>query len=119
MDREALQLMLRDGGSVAQICSESLSRGAEFQIWPEVTPASRIISIYTRRERTLRRTGQPSLGFESAVEDLRMYSGENLILGYVNDRRGGGYYFQLFLDADLESVVACLGVRQSSTVAND
>ncbi|WP_324789133.1 hypothetical protein [Streptomyces sp. H51] len=113
MERETLQRLLRTGGHVAQQCADALAQGAEFELWPDRAPKMRLVSLYARRERTLQKTGQPSIGFTAAVEDLRAYPGEILLTGYVDDRPNDGYHFQIFTDPSMETLIACLGVRPS------
>lgn len=114
MERAELQQLFGDN-PVEALCREALENGACFEIWDEETPASRVASIYARRERRASNTGQPSIGFPEAVQSLKQYAGEYLRIGYVDARPLGGYYMQVFLNSDGTKVVACLGVRPSST----
>jgi hypothetical protein len=112
--REELVLLLESHeGAPARLCADALRRNAPFEVWDAVTDRQEVASIYSRRERHSRRTQQPSIGFASAVRALKDYTGVGLRIGYVNDRVGDGFYFQLFLDAEATRVVACLGVRPS------
>jgi hypothetical protein len=117
VERKELERLLRTGDREAELlCAEALSRGATFTVWEETTEADRVTAIYTRRERRARKAGQPSLGFPEAVADLRAYTGERVLIGYVDDRPQNGFYFQLFLDPEATQVIACLGVRPTAQV---
>jgi hypothetical protein len=113
MNRQELADLLVGSSQAFTLCRSALIGGAEFKVWSEATSTPSLVSIYSRRMRTIGRTGQPSIGLEDAVVDLRARVESELCLGYVDNRPGGGYYFQLFLNTDLTQVVACLGVRSS------
>ncbi|PRX97987.1 hypothetical protein CLV72_105340 [Allonocardiopsis opalescens] len=88
----------------------ALSAGATYQVWPETVPVQGLLSVYARRERSVRRSGQNSIGFAEAVSDLRDYRGSDVLIGFIDDRKRGGYYFQLFVEPAFARIVACLGV---------
>ncbi|WP_139238320.1 hypothetical protein [Streptomyces aidingensis] len=111
MERSRLAQLLAGADEVRVLSRTALVEGADYDIWPEAVETKRLISIYERRERGTRRSGQPSLGFGEALDALRAYSGAGLAMGFIDDRRGSGYYFQLFLDPETRSVVACIGVK--------
>lgn len=113
MDRELLAGLLEGDGEAFLLCRSALIAGAEFKVWSEGTSSASLVSIYSRRMRTIDRTGQPSVGVDGAVADLRVCAETELAIGYVDDRPAGGYYFQIFLTPGLEKVVTCLGVRSS------
>ncbi|KUN33679.1 hypothetical protein AQJ30_32745 [Streptomyces longwoodensis] len=75
----------------------------------------RLVGIYGRRERIAQRSGQPSIGFDRALEELRTFSGPELALGFIDDRGRGGFYFQLFFDPATMSVVTCFGIKPSTS----
>lgn len=97
------------------LCHAALRAGALFEIYEGATDRTRLLSIYRRRWRNAERAGQPSTGFLQALTDMENFNGEALILGYVDNRDRGGYYFQLFLSPDSNCLVACLGVKPSHT----
>lgn len=100
---------------VFRLCRSALMTGAEFEVWGEPKATQELVSIYARRMRVMMRTGQPSIGVLEAVADLKGCAAPELLIGYVDDRSTGGYYFQVFLDPGSEKVVSCLGVRPSAT----
>ncbi|WP_139140788.1 hypothetical protein [Streptomyces abyssalis] len=115
MNREELRLMLvSHGDEPASRCAEALASGSPFTVWEETTDTNRVASIYARREKHNRRIQQPSIGFTQAMHALKEFDEEELRIGYVDDRERGGFYFQLFLDAEAIKVIACLGVRPSA-----
>lgn len=111
VERSRLIQLLAGDGEVRLLSRSALSAGAEYEVWPEAVPAQRLLAVYERRERSVRRSGQSSIGFSDALDALRTYGGPELSIGFIDDRSRGGYYFQLFMEVDLEAVVACLGVE--------
>ncbi|GGS22547.1 hypothetical protein GCM10010171_14230 [Actinokineospora fastidiosa] len=106
-----LELFAGEDGAAA-LCYAALLRGASHEVWEGSVGQAQIASIYRRRFRGVQRVGQGSVGFAEAVRRLEEYQGGDIVLGYVDDRPSGGYYFQLFLNVDCTSVVACLGVER-------
>lgn len=113
MERSHLAQLLAGADEVRLLSRAALAAGVDYKIWPESVATQRLVSIYERRERGIRRSGQPSLGFTVALDALRSYGGAELAIGFVDDRRRGGYYFQLFLEPELSSIVACFGVKST------
>jgi hypothetical protein len=66
---------------------------------------------YRRRASYTEQVGIPTLGFSTAVQALHQYGDQPVRLGAV-DVDDPPYHFQLFLDNELTSVIACLGVDQ-------
>jgi hypothetical protein len=95
------------------LCRSALMGGAEFKIWVEPTATQELAPIYSRRMRAMNRIGQPSIGVAEAVAGLEGCEESELLIGYVDNRPEGGYYFQLFFTPSLEKVIACLGVRST------
>ncbi len=113
VERSHLAHILAGADGVRLLSRAALGAGVDYKVWPEGVATQRLISIYERRERGTRRSGQPSFGFAEALDALRAYDGAELAIGFIDDRRRGGYYFQLFLDPELGSVVACFGVKST------
>ncbi|MFI1885613.1 hypothetical protein [Streptomyces jumonjinensis] len=111
MERSHLAQLLSGADEVQVLPRAALAAGVEYEVWPEGVATQHLVSIYERRERGTRRSGQPSLGFAEALNVLRSYDGTELAIGFVDDRRRGGYYFQLFLDSKCSSIVACFGIK--------
>lgn len=111
MERSRLIRLLAGEGEVRLLSRSALSAGAAFEVWPEAVPAQRLLAVYERRRRGVLRSGQSSIGFGDAVDALRAYDGAELSIGFIDDRSRDGYYFQLFMNAELDLVVACLGVE--------
>lgn len=110
MERSRLIQLLAGEGEARLLSRSALSAGAEYEVWPEAVPVQRLLAVYERRERGTRRSGQSTIGFGDALDALRAYDGADLSIGFIDDRGRGGYYFQLFMDPELDGVVACLGV---------
>jgi len=113
MERSHLARLLAGADEVRLLSRTALGEGADYKVWPEGIATQHLVSIYERRERGTRRSGQASLGFPEALDSLRAYEGTELSIGFIDDRRRGGYYFQLFLNLELSSVVACFGVKST------
>lgn len=118
MERSQLAQLLAGAGQVRLLSRAALGEGVDYKVWPEGVATQRLVSIYERRERGTRRSGQPSLGFAEALDSLRSYEDTELAIGFIDDRRRGGYYFQLFLNLELSSVVACFGVKSTRDLQN-
>lgn len=112
MDRDSLAGMLGGHGETAQLARDALLAGADYKVWTEGTAqVGSLRTIYGRRLRLVQRKGRTSTGFAEAVEALRDYDASpEAVIGYIDDRPKSGYYFQLFLTADLSEMIACLGV---------
>ncbi|GAA0976415.1 hypothetical protein GCM10009555_035900 [Acrocarpospora macrocephala] len=109
-----LARLLAGDDDVLALARAALAGGAAFEIWPGEVPTARLVSIYSRRRRTAERRGQPSLGFDSALDALTAYDGASAVLGYVDDRSRGGFYFQLFLAPSQNRMIACLAIKPPS-----
>ncbi|GED87079.1 hypothetical protein TNCT6_41640 [Streptomyces sp. 6-11-2] len=105
--------LLEGVDEVRPLSRAALGAGAEYDIWPEGVLPRRVVPIYERRERVACRSGQPSVGFEEAIDALRVHQGEKIATGFVDGRNRGGYYFQLFLDAGLNRILAVFGIKPS------
>jgi hypothetical protein len=99
---------------VVDSCRAALSGGAMFEVWDAPVSVDELVTIYRRRKRHTERSGQPSIGFPEALEALGDFQGRRVSIGYVDDRPGGGFYFQIFVDLSSQTLVACLGVKPSS-----
>lgn len=114
MERSQIDGLLVSGsGNIFLLSRSALNAGAAFKVGDHAVPAEHLVSIYSRRERHAHRAGQPSIGFTQAVASLREYGKGEVVIGSIDDRPRGGYYFQLFLSQDLSRIVACLGVKPS------
>ena len=103
--------LLAGEDEVRLLARAALAEGAGYQVEGDAIPVDRLVSIYGRRQRAAQRSGQPSIGFQRALEELRLFEGAELALGFIDDRRRGGFYFQLFLAPPMRSVVACFGIK--------
>jgi hypothetical protein len=68
-----------------------------------------MVPAYERREAIAAAAGTPTLGFPEALTTLRALGNKELRLGQVT-RTDPPYLFTVFLTADSDAVVACLGV---------
>ena len=96
-----------EAGVAAQ---NALVSGAHFDLWLDPVPAVRLLGICSARRRNLKRRGKLTVGFTECIATLREMGECGLLVAYVNDRERGGYYFQLFLEADPLKVIGCIGV---------
>lgn len=110
-EKEGLFRVLEGDAEVLGLAREAVEGGAAFRVWPGEVETVRLRSIYGRRRRTVERAGQPSLGFDEALEGLAACEEATVAIGYVDDRVRGGWYFQMFLTADRARLVACLAVK--------
>jgi hypothetical protein len=115
VDRESLVALMVEKGEVVDSCRAALSAGATFEVWDDLVSADELLTIYKRRRRHAERSGQSSIGFPEALEALENFKGRKISIGYVDDRPSGGFYFQIFVDLVSSDLVACLGVKPSST----
>jgi hypothetical protein len=112
VDRDSLAGLLAAGqGEAYEACLEQVRRGARFVIYDGASPASHYQHIYRRREQHTRRHGLPTVGFRETVERLRDLGEQPVVLGAV-DVAFPPYHYQLFVSADLSTMVGCLGVDQ-------
>lgn len=114
LDRSELVQAFTVDSEVTLQAKRALVAGATFEIWPGRIPAERLHRTYARRLRRAQGINRPSLGFEEAVENLAANASQDLLIGYIDDRERGGYYYQLFLTPDLTRVVGCIGVKPPS-----
>ena len=114
IERERLEVLLAEFGpdEVPALARAALAAGAEYYVPEKPDRADVITSIFARRERTTRRTGQGSIGFAEGIQALHDFRGSQLVLAHIDDRPQDGYYFQLFLTPDLSRIVACFGVEK-------
>ncbi|MCR6484556.1 HEAT repeat domain-containing protein [Amycolatopsis sp. OK19-0408] len=108
--REHLTKLL--AGEVGSRALAALAAGAACDISDTAHAVEEWRSIFGRRERTSRRAGQGSIGFEAALRALGAYEGVALVSATVDGRPDGGFWFQLFLTPDLTRVVAGFGVAR-------
>jgi hypothetical protein len=113
MDRKEMSSMLSGLGPAADLCREDLAQGADLALLPGLVDKYELQDIYRRRALHLQEHDIASIGAFRAADDLDSTSCAQLALARV---RGGasGYFFQLFLDPDLQSVVTCLAVADRS-----
>ncbi|GLZ75468.1 hypothetical protein Afil01_02750 [Actinorhabdospora filicis] len=100
MDRDRLIALL--GGlesEAAAACRAELTSGAAFEVWEQPVPASRLASIYGRRERLARRRGQvtdggretvarPARSGEAPVRLARVSNRDRRFLVFLGDQPG-------------------------------
>ncbi|MEU4357396.1 hypothetical protein [Streptomyces virginiae] len=104
-----------DSDSEASIeVRSALIAGADFAVWPGLVPSVRLLHICGRRMRRLQKLGKPSLGFPESLANLSEIGERDLLVGYVDDRNRGGYYFQLHLDPCPLKVIGCIGLKPPS-----
>jgi hypothetical protein len=111
-DRERLAGLLSalESAEIPPLALDALAAGADCEIEGPVGMA-RMKSLFARRERNSRKAGQPSIGFADSVRALAAYDGPSCVIGYIDDRPRGGYFFQLFLTPDASGVITCFGVK--------
>ena len=112
MDRRQLARLLERDGEAFAACRQAVSAGARFWVDERSQPASTLVPIYDRRDRLTRRQGISTVGFTSAVDQLRAWQDDLVRIGAV-DQDEPPYHFQLFLNEAATVTVACIGVDQS------
>ena len=110
MERSQLAELLDGPGYASSACRHALLEGAAFLIWQGSAAADRMVPAYERRQRRAAADGTATLGFPEALNALRAKGTQQVRLGQVT-LPDHTYRFMLFLDADLDEVVACLGVE--------
>jgi hypothetical protein len=111
MERETLVALLDRDGDADKACRNALLEGADLRTSENPVPVSELIGTYTVREAITRETGIPTLGYPDALHSLRGCDLEEVLLWGVT-QIDPPYYFQLFMSADAERVIACIGVSQ-------
>jgi hypothetical protein len=113
VERDHLVRLLDGEDEAFTACRRSLMSGARYWVGELSQPDPELVHTYARRDRYLRQRGIPTLGFSAAVGALRRHGEQSIKLGavIVDDPP---YHFQLFLNEQLTSVVACLGIDQHS-----
>jgi hypothetical protein len=111
VDRDLLVQLLGGENEAFTACRRFVVAGARLWVSDQGQPASELARTYQRRASHTEQVGIPTLGFSAAVQALRQYGEQPVRLGavHVDDPP---YHFQLFLDNELTSVIACLGVDQ-------
>ncbi|WCN80909.1 hypothetical protein [Micromonospora sp. LH3U1] len=109
--RNELLDALVDDVPAHRACRQALLQGAEFVVWDDGIPASRLEPIYRRRDRHAQRTGQRTIGLREAVEQLRECGNELVRLGKVTVQ-DPPCAFILFLAFDRPHVIGCTGVER-------
>lgn len=110
MDRRALINALQRSDSASRACSAALTRGADFEIFEELTATAELRVIYRRRAAHVEAVDLEQSGFEEALADLEACGAAEVRLGYVTDD-AAQHHYQLFISADTDEVVACLWVH--------
>jgi hypothetical protein len=111
VDRDLLVQLLSGEREAFSACQQAVLAGAKVWVSGHAQPASRLAGTYQRRASHTQQRGIPTLGFAAAVQALHEYGEQPVRLGAV-DVDDPPYHFQLFLDENLTSIVACLGVNQ-------
>ncbi|MGW0837334.1 hypothetical protein [Streptomyces prunicolor] len=114
MGRDELVQAFHGESDAESQARSALAAGAEFEIWPSRIPASRLHRTYARRFRISQGLDRPTLGFAETVEILAVSGDRELLIGYIDDRERGGFYYQLFLIPDPVTVVGCIGLKNLS-----
>ncbi|GAA4921455.1 hypothetical protein LX16_4930 [Stackebrandtia albiflava] len=117
MDRARLSELLVGDHEAYSMAVAALEAGAAFDIWHGGMSPKHLLAILERRERTVRRSRQPTIALPEAISALREYSGAEVFLGFIDDRIRGGYYFQVVLDETSSRVICCAGVKPSDPAA--
>ena len=111
MDRGLLAQLLGGENEAFTACRRFVVAGARLWVSDQAQPASEFARTYQRRASHIELVGIPTLGFSVAVQALHQYGEQPVRLGAV-DVDDPPYHFQLFLNEELTSVIACLGVDQ-------
>lgn len=110
MERNQLAELLDGPDYAFNACRHALLGGATFLVWEGSTAADRMVPAFERRQQRAAADGTATLGFPEGLAALRAMGTQPLRLGQVT-LLDHTYRFMLFLDADLDTVVACIGVE--------
>jgi hypothetical protein len=109
MERDKFVQLLAGTSQAVLAARIALTDGASYVVWDgAATSAKRLASIYGRRLRHTRRTGQRTLSLEETVEQLR-YCDQPVLLGKISS---GAWAFIVFIAADTQSLIACTAVER-------
>ena len=106
------ELLAEAGTEASALAREALAAGTPPEFQNGTQPVGWMRSLFSRRERLSRRSGQSSVGFETALRALGAYPGASRARATIDDRPRDRYFFELFLTPDFTSVVACFGVAR-------
>jgi hypothetical protein len=109
---EHLLSLLDAENEVSAACRQALLNGARWRVHTPLVPAPQLAWIYEIREAQLREAGTATLGFAAAVEVLHSHGQRPVRLGEVKPKNSP-YHFQLFLDEDLTTLLACAGTDRT------
>ncbi|MFJ7998724.1 hypothetical protein ACIQ7D_16495 [Streptomyces sp. NPDC096310] len=112
MDRVVLAGMLSDQTTACEAARTALLNGGDFVVWDGGVPSRQLAGIYAARLRRARKRGTETLALPSTVDILTRLEAAQVRIGCIfsPDRT---WAFMLFLADDVNSVLACTGVRQA------
>lgn len=112
MEREVLLRLLDEvPGEAFVACKDAIRAGADYVVWDDTVPADQLARSYSRRARHMAKIGTPMLGGDDAIARLQISGDRPLRIGEAKVE-DPPTHFQLFLTADGNRVVACLGIDQ-------
>ncbi|MBN0049265.1 hypothetical protein JS756_35440 [Streptomyces actuosus] len=113
MERDRLERLLSGDDETSAAARTALRAGASYIVWEGTTSAESLARIYGRRLRYTLGKGIETSGLEQAVQRLDRH-GRPVRLGQIR-AADGSWVFMLFLEQDGDAMVACTGVRQTTS----
>ncbi|GAA4261403.1 hypothetical protein GCM10022255_093900 [Dactylosporangium darangshiense] len=111
MERQKLVRLVDGDDDLRVAVRAALAAGAPFDVWDDSrVPVSAAITLLQRRQAGAERRGRPLLQAAEGLEALRLYPGDTVLVGRVDDRQRSGMQFHLHLDPETEAIVCCVGV---------
>lgn len=110
-DRESLLGAFTADEEADTACRSALAAGAVYREPSDgVVESANLVTIYDRRARHLAKGGVATIGFERAVERLRLIGGPVRI----GSAHADDFNYVFFVDATESVVVSCCGVAASA-----
>ncbi|WP_043227846.1 hypothetical protein [Streptomyces sp. NRRL F-5193] len=87
--------------------------GADFHVGLKLIPAPIARGILRGRLWHMQRHGRQAIGAAECLAGLVEMGEQDLHVGWVDDRKGTGYFFQIYLAPRPLRVIGCVGVDSS------
>ncbi|MFF9474567.1 hypothetical protein ACF1E9_18335 [Streptomyces roseolus] len=99
---------------VDALARDAMLSGADFHVGLKFIPAPTALGILRGRLWHLQRHGRQALGATECLVGLAKAGEQGILVGWVDDRKGAGYFYQIYLSPRPLRVIGCVGVDSSS-----